>query len=79
MTVLGRIGDAAAMSDTTTFSGRKVAGKRRRPKTVDGLRMCVESGCETRLSKYNRKDTCHVHSPVHFPRVRGRDQPVVDV
>jgi hypothetical protein len=66
------------MSDTTTFSGRKVAGKRRRPKTVDGLRVCSDSSCVTRLSRYNRNGTCHVHSPIHFPRVRGRDAPVVD-
>lgn len=66
------------MSDTLTLSGQKLTGKRRRPKAVDGERVCSDLECDTLLSRYNRKGTCYVHSPVKFPRVRGRDVPVVD-
>lgn len=31
--------------------------------------------CDTRLSRYNRKRTCHVHTPVRYPRIRGRVSP----
>lgn len=60
------------MTDTT-LSARKLTGRSRRPKTVEGLRICAAQECTTRLSRYNRKGTCHLHSPVKFPRVRGRD------
>lgn len=57
------------------ISGRRPSGRRRAPKVVDDRRVCVDKGCETVLSRYNRKATCHVHSPVKFPRVRGRQVP----
>ena len=57
----------------TTLTGHKLQGKRRRPKTVEGLRVCAAMECTTRLSRYNRKGTCHLHTPVKFPRVRGHD------
>lgn len=66
------------MSDTT-LSGRKLTGRSRRPKTIDEVRFCADQECTTRLSRYNRKGTCHVHSPVKFPRVRGRDVPVIEM
>ena len=66
---------AYAMSEN--ISGRKFAGRRRAPKAIDGRRVCVSSGCDTVLSRYNRKATCHVHAPVKFPRVRGREAPTV--
>lgn len=28
--------------------------------------------CETVLSRYNKREACHVHAPVKFPRIRGR-------
>ncbi|MBA2337218.1 MAG: hypothetical protein H0V96_05575 [Acidimicrobiia bacterium] len=67
------------MSDSTALIGTKVSGRRRRPKAVDGLRVCSSPRCSTRLSRYNRNGTCYMHSPITFPRVRGRDIPVVDV
>lgn len=67
------------MTDNTTLIGSKVAGRRRRPKAVEGLRVCSHHGCGTRLSRYNRNGTCYSHSPIVFPRVRGRDVPVVDI
>ncbi|HEX9854828.1 MAG TPA: hypothetical protein VGC47_05915 [Acidimicrobiia bacterium] len=53
--------------------GHRLATRRRAPKAIDGVRVCVARGCDTVLSRYNRKATCHQHSPVKFPRVRGRD------
>ncbi len=43
----------------------------RRPKTADTRRRCNSDGCDTVLSQYNLNDTCRVHSPIRFPRVRG--------
>ena len=60
---------------TDPITGRRPAGRRRAPKAVDERRVCADSGCVTVLSRYNKKTTCHVHSPIKFPRVRGRDVP----
>ncbi|GBE25036.1 hypothetical protein BMS3Bbin02_01318 [bacterium BMS3Bbin02] len=35
-------------------------------------RICAESDCVTFLSTYNPNDTCFRHSPIRFPRTRGR-------
>lgn len=43
----------------------------RRPRSVDTRRRCREEGCNTVLSRYNQGDTCYLHAPVVFPRVRG--------
>jgi hypothetical protein len=58
-----------------TIPGRRFTGKRRAPKAVEGRRVCAEKGCDTVLSRYNRKNHCHVHAPTKFPRVRGREAP----
>lgn len=63
-------GHPVSMSETMT--GRKFTGKRRAPKAIDERRVCVAGDCETVLSRYNRRVMCHVHAPVKFPRVRGR-------
>ncbi len=63
----------------TTLTGRKLTGKRRRPKTVDGYRTCTAKECSAVLSRYNRKDTCSIHTPVKFPRVRGHDVRTAEV
>lgn len=76
-TLYVRKGILPRMSETT-LKGRKLAGKRRRPKAIEGVRICAFTECTTRLSRYNRKGTCHLHSPVKFPRVRGRDVAPVD-
>ncbi len=62
----------------TTLSGRKLTGRRRRPKTVDDVRVCAQQECTTTLSRYNLKGTCHMHSPIKFPRVRGREVHAVE-
>lgn len=35
-------------------------------------RVCAQSGCETRLSTYNRREKCWAHADVKIPRLRGR-------
>ena len=57
------------MQDTlrATSAGRA----RRRPKTYGDERVCAESECETRLSRYNRETFCFTHSPAKYRRMRG--------
>ncbi|VAW02267.1 hypothetical protein MNBD_ACTINO02-2664 [hydrothermal vent metagenome] len=35
-------------------------------------RICIEPECVTLLSTYNPNDMCFRHSPIRFPRTRGR-------
>ena len=35
-------------------------------------RVCEQTGCETRLSTYNRRDKCWAHAEMKVPRLRGR-------
>ena len=59
----------AAMEQLT---GSRPTQSGRRPKTKPSGRVCREPECATVLSKYNLRDTCHTHTPVRFPRVRGQ-------
>jgi hypothetical protein len=54
------------------LAGRRVRPRGRAPRQMAAGRVCVEPGCSTRLSSYNRHDTCFRHSPIRFPRTRGR-------
>jgi hypothetical protein len=38
----------------------------------DEGRVCIEPGCETRLSVYNEGLRCWQHSGIRFPNYRGR-------
>ncbi len=58
------------MSDT--LRGNRIKGKLRAPKALDGDRVCIEKGCTTRLSRYNKRDHCYAHAPTKYPRLRGR-------
>ena len=53
-------------------TGSKPTQSGRRPKTKPTGRVCLEPRCATILSKYNQRETCHYHTPVRFPRVRGQ-------
>ena len=35
-------------------------------------RVCLDEGCDTRLSRYNKRDYCFAHAPVVYPVMRGR-------
>jgi hypothetical protein len=54
-----------------TLRASTVGRTRRRPKTFGEDRTCVDPGCSTRLSRYNRADHCYAHAPARFPRLRG--------
>lgn len=45
----------------------------RKPKVYPAGRVCLEEGCGTKLSIYNRHEHCWYHRPKRFPRVRGRE------
>jgi len=35
-------------------------------------RVCAVEACRTRLSIYNESETCWIHEPVRYARVRGK-------
>jgi len=51
--------------------GTKLASRGPLPRRMAAGRVCGEAGCSTRLTAYDRGDTCFRHSPTRFPRVRG--------
>ena len=55
-----------------TMKGNRVTGQTRAPKADAAERMCARKGCETKLSRYNRREHCYAHAPTRFPRLRGR-------
>ena len=57
------------------MKGNKVQGRTRAPRQHDGIRKCEHDGCETLLSRYNKRTYCYAHSPTRFPRLRGRVVP----
>jgi hypothetical protein len=59
------------MNDNVT-RGRRLDGGSRAPKTYSTERLCAGNGCDTKLSRYNRREFCFTHAPVKYPRLRGR-------
>ncbi len=57
---------------TDTVRGAAIKGVSRPSKRFSQDRVCSKSGCETRLSQYNKAEYCHAHAPIRFPRVRGK-------
>ena len=60
------------MTSTPNLTGSRDRWSGRAPKRMAAGRACIEWGCTTKLSTYNRRDTCFLHNPVRFPRTRGR-------
>ncbi|MDH3306975.1 MAG: hypothetical protein OEO77_05605 [Acidimicrobiia bacterium] len=56
----------------TTMKGRRIMGGVRPSRPVEEDRVCAHGGCDTKLSRYNKREFCYPHAPVKFPRVRGR-------
>jgi hypothetical protein len=54
------------------LKGQRILGSNRPPKSTSAIRICEQGGCETKLSRYNRRDHCFAHAPTKFPRLRGR-------
>lgn len=63
------------MMNQSVVSGSRVHPQGRAPRRFAEGKVCVEPDCTTRLSIYNRDDTCFRHSPTRFPRIRGRAKP----
>ena len=38
-------------------------------------RVCVNKGCNTVISKYNKFKHCNKHTPRYYPRIKGRQVP----
>lgn len=62
------------MSDNT-LKGKRILETARPPKVNNEQRTCAKAGCETSLSRYNRREYCYAHAPTKFPRLRGRMVP----
>jgi hypothetical protein len=59
-------------------TGKPLVGSRapvrmRKVKTAALGRICEWPKCDTRLTIYNRRETCYLHTPKRVPRIRGRD------
>ncbi|MGA9598396.1 MAG: hypothetical protein WBV06_19730 [Acidimicrobiia bacterium] len=52
--------------------GKRVLETARPPKASSEVRTCAKPGCETTLSRYNKREFCYAHAPTKFPRLRGR-------
>ena len=55
--------------------GASIKGVNRPSKDFGAGRVCKDRDCETKLSRYNKRDFCFAHAPVKYPRVRGRILP----
>jgi hypothetical protein len=62
------------MADNT-LKGQRILGTARPPKVNSEDRTCAKQGCETTLSRYNKREFCYAHAPTRFPRLRGRVVP----
>lgn len=57
------------------MQGQAVKGVNRPSTDFGPDRICADKACNTKLSRYNRRDHCYAHAPVKYPRVRGRIAP----
>ena len=66
------------MTSTPDLTGSRVRWRGRAPRRMAAGRVCIEPGCTTKLSTYNRRDRCFLHHPVRFPRTRGHTKTGTD-
>ncbi|HVR31947.1 MAG TPA: hypothetical protein VMS74_04465 [Acidimicrobiia bacterium] len=57
------------------MKGASIKGVTRPSRDFGGNRVCSDKHCDTKLSRYNRREFCFAHAPVKYPRVRGRILP----
>jgi hypothetical protein len=54
------------------IKGSHVGELPRKSRQYETDRICSHPGCITKISKYNRRETCFAHAGVKIPRLRGR-------
>jgi hypothetical protein len=54
------------------IKGSHVGELPRKSRQYESDRICSHPGCITKISKYNRRETCFAHAGVKIPRLRGR-------
>lgn len=54
------------------IQGAKISALPRRNTRYEADRTCSFPDCTTKLSIYNRRDTCFAHAGFKIPRLRGR-------
>lgn len=57
---------------TAAMRGAHVHALPRRSRQYREGRVCAHPDCNTRISIYNRRETCFIHTGVKIPRLRGR-------
>lgn len=57
---------------SATVRGTHVVGLPKRSRRSAEGRTCAHPDCSTRLSTYNRRETCFTHAGVKIPRLRGK-------
>ena len=55
-----------------SVGGTRITSIDRPSKKFAAGRVCLEPGCETRLSIYNNGKFCYTHEPRSVPRTRGK-------
>lgn len=60
------------MEAAGAIRGARTIGLPRRSRRYRDGRICAHPGCNTKLSTYNRRETCFMHSEVRIPRLRGK-------
>ncbi len=60
------------MSSTPAKLRGRAPRRRQPPKRFETGRVCTKDDCDTKLSAYNRSDVCFAHSPLQYPKPRGR-------
>ena len=54
------------------IKGSHVGELPRKSRQYANDRVCAHPGCITKISRYNRRETCFAHAGVKIPRLRGR-------
>jgi len=57
---------------SATIRGAHAVGLPKRSRSYSQGRTCGHPDCNTKLSIYNRRETCFIHAGVKIPRLRGK-------
>lgn len=68
----GTVGPSRSVVPDMRVIGEKFTSTERNLPMGEKGRVCLEVGCETRLSRYNDQDHCALHAPMVVPRMRGK-------